>query len=157
MNIYKVILNNKKAFFLYEILEKIEAGIVLYGTEIKSCRMGKLSFSDTYAKIDKNNQLFLYNLYIAPYEKGNIFNRDPLRPKRLLLHKKEIIKLSSKLNEKGLTLLPLKIYINGKGLLKVELGLGRGKNIHDKRESIKKREDSINMKRELGKKVRNKR
>ena len=138
----KLIANNKKAYHDYFILEKYEVGLVLHGTEVKSLRMGKCSIKEAFVKIDKG-EVYVYGMHISPYEKGNIFNKDPLRPKKLMLHKYEINKLVGKLNEKGLTLVPLQVYFKG-SLVKVEIGLARGKKLYDKRQDIAKRD----MKRE---------
>ena len=138
----KLIANNKKAYHDYFIDDKWEAGIELFGTEVKSIRMGKCSIKEAFVKIDKG-EVYVYGMHISPYEKGNIFNKDPLRPKKLMLHKYEINKLVGKLNEKGLTLVPLQVYFKG-SLVKVEIGLARGKKLYDKRQDIAKRD----MKRE---------
>ena len=130
--------NNKKAYFDYFIEDKYEAGIELYGTEVKSIRMGKVSIKESYIKIE-NNEVFIYNMHISPYEKGNIFNRDPIRVRKLLLHRSEINKLSGKATEKGYTIVPLQVYIKH-GLAKVEIGLGKGKKLYDKRNDIAKKD-----------------
>lgn len=135
----KIVANNKKAFHDYFIDEKIEAGIVLTGTEIKSIRAGKCSIKESYAEIDKG-EVFLLGMNISPYEQGNIFNTDPLRPKKLLLHKKEINKLIGAVTQKGFTVIPLSVYINEDGRAKVEIALARGKKLYDKRESIAKKD-----------------
>ena len=140
-------IKNKKAYFDYEILDSIETGIVLKGTEIKSIREGKANLRDSYAII-KNNEVFILNMHISPYEQGNIFNHDETRTRKLLLHKKEILKLRDSLELKGLTLVPLKLYFKGNHA-KVLLGLARGKKLYDKRESIKKRDNLIEIKKEL--------
>lgn len=140
-------IKNKKAYFDYEILEEIETGIVLKGTEIKSIREGKANLRDSYAII-KNNEVFILNMHISPYEQGNIFNHEETRTRKLLLHKKEILKLRDSLELKGLTLVPLKLYFKGNHA-KVLLGLARGKKLYDKRESIKKRDNLIEIKKEL--------
>lgn len=127
----KIIANNKKAFHDFFILNKYECGIVLYGTEIKSLRLGHVNLKDSYCYID-NGELFAKGIHISPYEKGNIFNKDPLREKKLLMHKKEIFKLFGDVTQKGLTLIPLSIYFSGK-YAKVELGLCKGKKLYDKR------------------------
>mgnify|MGYP002604629398 CR=1 FL=1 len=134
----KMVANNKKAYHDYFILDKIETGIALHGTEVKSLRMGKCSIKESFIRIE-NGEVFIYGMHISPYEKGNIFNKDPLRPKKLMLHKYEINKLVGKLNEKGLTLVPLRVYFKG-SLVKVEIGLARGKKLYDKRADIKKRD-----------------
>ncbi len=133
----EIVSTNKKARFNYEIIEKIEAGISLKGTEVKSVRNKNVSIGESYAQI-KENEVFLHNLHISPYEQGNRENHDPIRVRKLLLHKQEIKKLVSKIQLKGLSLVPLSIYIR-KGKIKVELAVGRGKRLVDKRESIKKK------------------
>lgn len=143
----KLIANNKKAFHDYFIDEKYEAGIELYGTEVKSIRMGKCSVKESFIKIE-NNQVYVYGMHISPYEKGNIFNKDPLRHRRLLLHKTEIRKLQSKIKEKGYTLIPLKVYFKG-SLVKVEVGLARGKKLYDKRDDIAKKDAKREVEREF--------
>ncbi len=143
----KLIANNKKAYFDYFILEKYEAGIELFGTEVKSVRLGHCSVKESFVRIDKA-QVYIYGMHISPYEKGNIFNKDPLRVRRLLLHKTEIIKLTSKLKEKGLTLVPLRVYFKN-SLVKVELGLARGKKNYDKRETIAKKDQQRDIDRSL--------
>lgn len=134
----KQIALNKKARHDYFIEETFEAGLVLYGTEVKSMRQGKVNLKDSYAVI-KNGEVFVYNLYISPYEQGNIFNRDPLRDKKLLLHKFQIDKLSGWVQKKGLSLVPISLYFK-KGRVKLALGVGRGKKLYDKREDIAKRD-----------------
>ncbi len=133
----EIVSTNKKARFNYEIIEKIEAGISLKGTEVKSVRNKNVSIGESYAQI-KNNEVFLHNLHISPYEQGNRENHDPIRVRKLLLHKQEIKKLVSKIQLKGLALVPLSIYLK-KGKIKIELAVGRGKRLVDKRESLKKR------------------
>ncbi len=133
----EIVSTNKKARFNYEIIEKIEAGISLKGTEVKSVRNKNVSIGESYAQI-KNNEVFLHNLHISPYEQGNRENHDPIRVRKLLLHKQEIKKLVSKIQLKGLSLVPLSIYLK-KGQIKIELAVGRGKRLVDKRESMKKR------------------
>lgn len=137
-NNFKLIANNKKARFDYFIEETYEAGIELFGTEVKSVRMGKCSVKESFIRIEKG-EVYIYGMHITPYEKGNIFNRDPLRPKRLLLHKHEINKLAGQIAQKGYTLVPLEIYVRG-NLVKVQLGLARGKKLYDKREEIAKKD-----------------
>ncbi len=132
-----IVATNRKARFNYEILEKIEAGISLKGTEVKSVRNKNVSIEESYAQI-KNDEVFLYNLHISPYEQGNRENHDPIRVRKLLLHRHEIKKLIAKIQQKGLSLIPLSIYTK-KGIIKVELAVGRGKRLVDKRESIKKK------------------
>lgn len=137
-NNFKLLANNKKAYFDYFIEDKWEAGISLYGTEVKSIRMGKVSIKESYIKIEKG-EVFVYNMHVSPYEKGNIFNRDPIRVRKLLLHRAEINKLSGKIAEKGYTLVPLQVYIKD-GLVKMEIGLAKGKKLYDKRDSIAKKD-----------------
>lgn len=132
------IANNKKAYFDYFIEDKYEAGIELYGTEVKSLRMGKCSIKESFIRIERG-EVFVYGMHISPYEKGNIFNKDPLRVRRLLLHKHEIHKLSGELAQKGYTLVPLSVYLKG-SLVKVEVGLAKGKKLYDKRETIAKKD-----------------
>ena len=134
----KLVANNKKAYFDYFILDKWEAGIELFGTEVKSVRMGKVSIKEAYIKIDKN-EVFIYNMHISPYEKGNIFNRDPIRVRRLLLHRSEINKMAGKTAEKGFAIVPLQVYLKN-GLVKVEIGLAKGKKLYDKRQDIAKKD-----------------
>ena len=135
----KIVCTNRKAYHNYHIEENIEAGISLYGTEIKSLRHGKANLADSYATI-KDGEAFLLNAHISPYSHGNIQNHDPLRTRKLLLHKKEISKLQGKLTNKGYALVALKIYFTEKGIAKVELGLARGKRQYEKKEAIKERE-----------------
>jgi len=134
----KIVANNKKAFFDYFIEETYEAGISLAGTEVKSLRMGKGSIKEAFIRIEKG-EVYLYGMHISPYENGNIFNKDPLRVRKLLLHRYEINKLLGKIKEKGYTLVPLNIYFKG-SLVKVEVGLARGKKLYDKREAIAKKD-----------------
>jgi SsrA-binding protein len=142
-------INNRKAKFDYEIEDTIETGIVLKGTEIKSIRQGNANLKDSYAII-KNNEVFLLGMHISPYKEGNIFNHDELRTRKLLLHKKEILKLNNKLTLEGYTLVPIKLYFN-KNKAKILLGIAKGKKLYDKRESIKKRD----IDRELKKQYKN--
>ena len=142
-------INNKKARFDYEIIDEIEAGIVLTGTEIKSIRCGNANLKDSYAII-KNNEVFLLGMHISPYKEGNIFNHDKLRTRKLLLHKKEILKINNKLVLDGYTLVPIKLYFV-KNKAKILLGIARGKKNYDKREAIKKRD----IDRELKKQYKN--
>ena len=130
----KLIANNKKAYHDYFILEKYEAGIVLHGTEVKSLRMGQCSIKEAFIRIE-NGEMFIYGMHVSPYEKGNIFNKDPLRERKLLMHRYEINKLKGKIQEKGYTLVPLQVYFKG-SLVKVEIGLARGKKLYDKRADI---------------------
>ncbi|MCB6609822.1 SsrA-binding protein SmpB [[Clostridium] symbiosum] len=143
----KMIANNKKAYHDYFIDEKYEAGIELYGTEVKSLRMGKCSIKESFIKVE-NNQVYVYGMHISPYEKGNIFNKDPLRTRKLLLHKLEIRKMQSKIKEKGYTLVPLQVYFKG-SLVKVEVGLARGKKLYDKRDDIAKKDAKREIEREF--------
>ena len=147
----KLVANNKKAYHDYFIEETYEAGIVLTGTEIKSVRQGKVSIKESYAKIE-NEEMMLYGMNISPYEKGNIFNKDPLRIRKLLLHRYEINKIEAKLKEKGLTLVPLKVYFKD-SLVKVEIGMARGKKLYDKRQDIAKKDQRREAEREF--KVKN--
>jgi SsrA-binding protein len=134
----EIVSTNKKARFNYEIIEKIEAGISLKGTEVKSIRNRNVSIGESYAQV-KDNEVFLHNLHISPYEQGNRENHEPVRVRKLLLHKREIKKLVAKTQQKGLSLVPLSIYLR-KGKIKVELAIGRGKRLVDKREAIKKKD-----------------
>lgn len=140
----KLIANNKKAYHDYFLEEKIEAGIELVGTEVKSLRQGKCSVKEAFVRID-NGEMFIYQMHISPYEKGNIFNREPLRPRKLLLHKQEIIKLESKIKEKGYAIVPVEVYFTN-GRVKVLIALARGKKLYDKRADIKAKD----LKREAG-------
>ena len=144
----KMIANNKKARHDYFIEETYEAGIVLTGTEIKSARLGKVSIKESYARIEKE-EMMICGMNISPYEQGNRFNVDPLRPRKLLLHKREIRKLIGATKLKGLTLVPLTMYINESGRAKIEIALARGKKNYDKRETIAKRDASRNMERAM--------
>lgn len=135
---FKLVANNKKAFFDYFIEEKFEAGIALYGTEVKSVRMGKVSIKEALIKVE-NGEVFAYNMNISPYEKGNIFNRDPLRPKKLLLKRHEINKMMGAVQQKGYTIVPLQVYFKG-SLAKIEIGIARGKKLYDKRQDIAKKD-----------------
>lgn len=134
----KLIANNKKAYHEYFIDETYEAGIALYGTEVKSMRMGKCSIKESFIRIE-NGEVFVYGMHVSPYEKGNIFNKDPLRVKKLLMHKYEINKLAGKVAEKGYTLVPLQVYFKN-GRVKTQIGLARGKKLYDKRESIARKD-----------------
>ena len=148
---FKLIANNKKAYHDYFIDETYEAGISLAGTEVKSIRMGKCSVKESFIKMEKG-ELFIYGMHISPYEKGNIFNKDPLRVRKLLMHRYEINKIGGKVTEKGYTLVPLKVYLKG-SLVKVEIGLARGKKLYDKRQDIAKKDQRREAEREF--KVRN--
>ncbi len=147
----KLIANNKKAFHDYFIEEKYEAGISLAGTEVKSLRQGKCSIKESFIRIEKG-EVFIYGMHISPYEKGNIFNKDPLRVKKLLLHKYEINKMAGKIAEKGYTLVPLQVYFRG-SLVKVEIGLAKGKKLYDKRQDIAKKDQKREAEKEF--KIRN--
>lgn len=135
----RIIAKNPNAYHNYDIVEKLETGIVLYGTEIKSIRNGKVNLKESYGTIDKNGEVYIYSMNISPYEHGNIYNKDPLRPKKLLLKKSEIHKLIGMTTLKGYTLVPIQIYFSG-NLVKLELGVGKGKKLYDKREDIKKKD-----------------
>ena len=147
----KLIANNKKAYHDYFILDTYEAGIALHGTEVKSLRMGKCSVKESFIRVE-NGEVFIYGMHISPYEKGNIFNKDPLRPRKLLLHKAEINKMLGKTKEKGMAIVPLKVYFKG-SLVKVEIGLARGKKLYDKRNDIAKKDQRREAERDF--KVRN--
>jgi len=148
----KIVFTNKKARFLYEIIEIFEAGLVLQGTEVKSLRLGKGNLQDSYATI-KDGEMFLYNMHISPYDQGNIYNHEPDRIRKLLLHKQEIKRLTGKVVERGMTLVPLKIYFKN-GRAKVELGLARGKSLVDRRKDIAKRDEQRMIEREFKEKGR---
>lgn len=147
----KLIATNKKAYHEYFVDDRYEAGIALFGTEVKSVRLGQVNLKDCYCTI-KNNEIFVNGMHISPYEKGNIFNKDPLRVRKLLLHRYEINKIEGKLQEKGLTLVPLKVYFKG-SLVKVEIGVARGKKLYDKRQDIAKKDQRREAEREF--KVKN--
>ena len=134
----KLIANNKKAYHDYFIDEKFECGIELFGTEVKSIRSGKCSIKEAFVRIEKG-EVYVFGMHVNPYEKGNIFNKDPLRAKKLLMHRQEINRLEGKIREKGLTLVPLQVYFKG-SLVKVEIGLARGKKLYDKRADIAKKD-----------------
>ena len=149
----KIISKNKKAYFDYFILNTYEAGIELFGTEVKSVRAGNVNLKDSFCSIDKG-ELFVRGMHISPYEKGNVFNREPMRHKKLLMHKREIMTLLGKVKQDGLSLIPLSVYFSG-SKVKVEVGLCRGKKLYDKRESAAKRDASREMDRVM--KTRNRR
>lgn len=134
----KLIANNKKAFHDYFIEDKYEAGIALVGTEVKSLRMGKCSIKEAFIRIEKG-EVYVYGMHVSPYEKGNIFNKDPLRVRKLLLHRSEIRKIEGQVAQKGYTLVPLRVYLKG-SLMKMEIGLARGKKLYDKRQDIAKKD-----------------
>lgn len=143
----KLIAKNPTAYHNYTITDKIETGIVLYGTEIKSIRAGKVNLKDSYALI-KNGEIFVYGIHISPYEHGNIFNKDPLRNKKLLLNRKEINKLIGLTKQKGYSLVPINLYFKG-NLVKLELGIGKGKKLYDKREDIAKKDAERRMRQHI--------
>ena len=143
----RVIAQNKKAWHEYFVDEKIEAGVELFGTEVKSLRQGAVNLKDAYCSF-KNGEIFALGVHISPYEKGNVFNREPLRPKKLLLHKREIVRLSSKAAEKGFSVIPLSLYFVG-SRVKMEIGLCRGKKIYDKREDMAKKDAERKIQRTL--------
>lgn len=147
----KLIANNKKAYFDYFIEDTFEAGLVLHGTEVKSLRMGKCSVKESFIRIE-NGEVFVYGMHISPYEKGNIFNKDPLRVKKLLMHRGEINKIMGQLATKGYTVVPLKVYFKG-SLVKMEIGLARGKKLYDKRQDIAKKDQRREAEKEF--KVKN--
>ena len=143
----KLVANNKKAYHDYFILEKYEAGLVLHGTEVKSLRMGKCSIKEAFIRIE-NGEVFIYGMHISPYEKGNIFNKDPLRVRKLLLHKSQIQKLIGNSAEKGYTIVPLQVYFSN-GRAKIEIGLAKGKKLYDKRQDIAKKDQKREAEKEL--------
>ena len=147
----RMVANNKKAYHDYFIEDKYEAGVALAGTEVKSLRMGKCSIKESFVKIERG-EVFIYGMHISPYEKGNIFNKDPLRVKKLLLHREEIRKMERKIAEKGLTLVPLQVYFKG-SLVKVEIAVARGKKLYDKRQDIAKKDQKREAEKEF--KIRN--
>lgn len=144
---FQVIAKNKKAYHDYFVLEKYEAGLELYGTEIKSIRQGRVNLKDSFCSVD-DGEMFVIGMHISPYEQGNIFNRDPMRKKKLLLHKKEIMKLFGQNQQQGLSIIPLELYIK-KGRAKLQVGLCKGKKLHDKREVAAKRDAQRMMEREF--------
>lgn len=147
----KLIANNKKAYFDYFIEDKYEAGIALHGTEVKSLRMGKCSVKEAFLRIE-NGEVYIYGMHISPYEKGNIFNKDPLRVRKLLMHKYQINKIAGQLSLKGFTLVPLSIYFKG-SIVKMEIGLAKGKKLYDKREDMAKKTQRREVEKEF--KVKN--
>lgn len=148
----KLIANNKKAYHDYFIDEKFECGIELFGTEVKSIRSGKCSIKEAFVRIEKG-EVYVFGMHVNPYEKGNIFNKDPLRAKKLLMHRQEINRLEGKIREKGLTLVPLQVYFKG-SLVKVEIGLARGKKLYDKRADIAKKDQRREVERDYKEKLR---
>ena len=147
----KIVATNPTAKHNYIIEKTLDAGIVLTGTEIKSIRNGKINLKDSYAII-RNGEVFIYGMHISPYEHGNIFNKDPRRPRKLLLHKLEIIKLIGQTKQKGYSLIPINLYFSG-NFLKITLGVGKGKKLYDKREDIAKRDAEMRVKKEFGKNI----
>ena len=143
----KTLASNKTAARNYFILEKYEAGIELFGTEVKSVRQGKVNLKDCYASVDKG-ELYVYGMHISPYEKGNIFNKDPLRPKKLLLHKSEIMKLFGSVQKDGCAIIPLSMYLS-RGRVKVEVALCKGKKLYDKRQDMAKKQANRDMERAI--------
>ncbi len=143
----KVVADNRKAFHDYHIEDRVEAGIILTGTEIKSIRNGRVNLKDSYARLD-NGEVWVHQMHISPYEQGNRFNHDPLRPRKLLLHRAEINKLIGKIQQQGLTLIPIKMYLK-KGMAKVELAVGQGKKNYDKRQALAEREGKRDIERAL--------
>ena len=143
----KLVANNKKAYHDYFIEEKYEAGLVLHGTEVKSLRMGKCSVKEAFIRVE-NGEVFIYGMHISPYEKGNIFNKDPLRVKKLLLHRQQIRKLIGDSSEKGYTIVPLQVYFRD-GRAKIEICLARGKKLYDKRQDIARKDQRREMEKEL--------
>lgn len=143
----KLIANNKKAYHDYFIEDKYEAGISLAGTEVKSLRMGRCSVKEAFIRIEKG-EVYVYNMHIAAYEKGNIFNKDPLRVRKLLLHKREIRKIEGQIAQKGYTVVPLSVYFSG-SLVKVEIGLAKGKKLYDKRQDIAKKDQRCEAERKF--------
>jgi SsrA-binding protein len=149
----RVVATNKKAYFNYELLENYEAGVSLVGSEVKSLRQGRVSLKDSYAEV-RGGEVFLLNFHISPYEAANRFNHDPEREKKLLLHRQEIKRLSGKIREKGLTLVPTKVLFNDKGKVKIEIALAKGKRVYQKKEAIKERDRERELRAELKKRLR---
>ena len=144
----KLIAKNPTAKHNYTIIDTLETGIVLSGTEIKSIRAGKINLKDSYASINKNGEIYVYSMHISPYEHGNIFNKNPLRDRKLLLHKNQINKLIGLIKQKGYTLIPISIYFKG-SFVKLELGIGKGKKLYDKREDLAKKDAELKIRRAL--------
>ena len=144
----KTLAKNRKARFEYEIQNTMEVGIVLKGTEVKSIRAGQINITESFCRVDDHLQVYLLNAHVSQYDFGNIHNHDPLRPRRLLLHRSEIRRLYGQVKEQGLTLIPIKIYLKG-GIIKMELALGRGKKMYDKRQTMKKRDAERDVERAL--------
>jgi SsrA-binding protein len=149
----KTVASNKKAYFNYEIIESMEAGIALLGSEVKSIREGRVSLKDCYAEV-KNGEVFILHMNISPYEQANIFNHEPLREKKLLLHRQEIKRLIGKIREKGYTLIPTKVILNDRGKVKVEIALAKGKRTYEKRRAIKERDLEREVRAELKRRQR---
>jgi SsrA-binding protein len=149
----KIVASNKKAYFNYEIVESMEAGIALLGSEVKSVREGRVSLKDSFAEV-KNGEVFLLHMNISPYEQANIFNHEPLREKKLLLHRQEIKRLIGKIREKGYTLIPTKVILNDRGKVKVEIALAKGKRTYEKRRAIKERDLEREVRAELKRRQR---
>jgi SsrA-binding protein len=144
----ETILTNRKAFKDFDVLETVECGVELKGSEVKSIRDGKINLNDSFARLDKG-QVFLYNTHISPYAQASYMNVEPTRIRKLLLHKKQITRLTGQLTQKGLTLIPLKVYFNARGFAKIELAICKGKKLYDKREDLKKRETDLEMRRAM--------
>jgi len=149
----KIVASNKKAYFNYEFVESMEAGIALLGSEVKSVREGRVSLKDSFAEV-KNGEVFLLHMNISPYEQANIFNHEPLREKKLLLHRQEIKRLIGKIREKGYTLIPTKVILNDRGKVKVEIALAKGKRTYEKRRAIKERDLEREVRAELKRRQR---
>jgi SsrA-binding protein len=149
----KIVASNKKAYFNYEIVESLEAGVALLGSEVKSIREGRVSLKDSYAEV-KNGEVFLLHMNVSPYAQANIFNHNPLREKKLLLHRREIKRLIGKIREKGYTLIPTKVLLNDRGKIKVEVSLAKGKRTYEKKRAIKERDLEREVRAELKKRLR---
>lgn len=149
----KIVATNKAAYHNYEVVESFEAGISLLGSEVKAIREGRISLKESYAEV-RDGGIILVKCHISPYESANIFNHDPLRERRLLLHRREIRRLTGKVRERGLTLVPTKVFFNERGKVKVELGLARGRRAYEKREIIKKRDTDREIRAEIKKRLR---
>ncbi len=149
MSQQNVNITNRRAYFDFEILDKVTAGIMLTGTEIKSIREGKANINEAFCVVTKDDELFIRNMHITEYSRGSYFNHEPLRPRKLLMNKKEIIRWGSKMKEKGLTLVPLKVFLSDRGFIKIDVGLAKGKKTHDKRDSIKAKDSKREMDRAM--------
>ncbi len=147
MSQQNVNISNRRAYFDFEILDKLTAGIMLTGTEIKSIREGKANINEAFCIVTKDDELFIRNMHITEYSRGSYYNHEPLRPRKLLLNKKEIVRWGSKIKEKGLTLVPLKVFLSDRGFVKIEIGLAKGKKNHDKRDSIKAKDSKREIER----------